>query len=450
MRTSPSTIALLAPVLAVGTIVAVAPPSQAATEIAVTTTDDELNADGDCSLREAVVALNTGTTSDACMVADDVGRITLQPGATYRLTIPGADEDAALTGDLDILLPVSIEAREGYDTSPATIDAGGLDRVFDIHESAYPFRVSLAFLLLTNGDAGAGDGGGVRISPRACDPNDAGSLRSIDLWGVIIDGNRALRGGGVFAGGCNGLVITASSIVRNSAGDVGGGIAVEGDSYLDIEGSTVPTNEAEVAGGGIWTAITHPFASWSAFASTIGYNRAPEGGGLWAEEYGQAFTTIVAANDGGNCGGPQPASAGLSDDDSCGGPGVADAGLRPLAIVAGYPVHLLEDHSPAIERAGPVADGAWCSDNLQYDQIGTFRPQDGDGDGVAACDVGSIEAPGVPVESAEPSAPPLPDTAVHLIAPPKTDRARQRWAWLSCWRQRWGRLPAGRWGCAPG
>ena len=34
--------------------------------IAVTTTDDELNADGDCSLREAVVAANTDAAVDAC------------------------------------------------------------------------------------------------------------------------------------------------------------------------------------------------------------------------------------------------------------------------------------------------------------------------------------------------------------------------------------------------
>jgi CSLREA domain-containing protein len=38
--------------------------SQAAGIISVTTTDDELNGDNDCSLREAIEAVNTGVTVD--------------------------------------------------------------------------------------------------------------------------------------------------------------------------------------------------------------------------------------------------------------------------------------------------------------------------------------------------------------------------------------------------
>jgi len=34
--------------------------------ITVNTTDDELNTDGDCSLREAIRAANTNSTIDAC------------------------------------------------------------------------------------------------------------------------------------------------------------------------------------------------------------------------------------------------------------------------------------------------------------------------------------------------------------------------------------------------
>jgi len=43
-----------------------AAPASAATPISVTTTADELNTDGDCSLREAVQAVNTATAVDAC------------------------------------------------------------------------------------------------------------------------------------------------------------------------------------------------------------------------------------------------------------------------------------------------------------------------------------------------------------------------------------------------
>jgi CSLREA domain-containing protein len=40
--------------------------SASAASIVVTTTDDELNSDGDCSLREAVQSANTNAAVDAC------------------------------------------------------------------------------------------------------------------------------------------------------------------------------------------------------------------------------------------------------------------------------------------------------------------------------------------------------------------------------------------------
>src|SRR3990170_1601758 len=41
-----------------------------ATNITVNTTTDELNADGDCSLREAIQAVTTDTAIDACATGD--------------------------------------------------------------------------------------------------------------------------------------------------------------------------------------------------------------------------------------------------------------------------------------------------------------------------------------------------------------------------------------------
>ena len=48
--------------------------------IAVTTTTDELNADGDCSLREAVRTANTNVAVDACSVG--------QNDQTDTITVP--------------------------------------------------------------------------------------------------------------------------------------------------------------------------------------------------------------------------------------------------------------------------------------------------------------------------------------------------------------------------
>jgi CSLREA domain-containing protein len=76
------------------------PMARAAT-ITVNTTDDELNYDGDCSLREAILAANTDSAVDACTGGWFADTITL-PAGTYTLTIPGTDEEYNGTGDLDI------------------------------------------------------------------------------------------------------------------------------------------------------------------------------------------------------------------------------------------------------------------------------------------------------------------------------------------------------------
>jgi CSLREA domain-containing protein len=80
-----------------------------ASDITVDTTDDELNSDGDCSLREAVEAANTNAAVDACVagsssVADNV----LLPAGTYSLTGSATDEDNNAEGDLDVLGSVNL------------------------------------------------------------------------------------------------------------------------------------------------------------------------------------------------------------------------------------------------------------------------------------------------------------------------------------------------------
>jgi CSLREA domain-containing protein len=66
------------------------------TNIVVNTTDDELNGDGDCSLREAIQAANNDTAVDACPAGSGGDTITI-PAGTYTLSITGAGEDANAT-----------------------------------------------------------------------------------------------------------------------------------------------------------------------------------------------------------------------------------------------------------------------------------------------------------------------------------------------------------------
>ena len=76
--------------------------------IQVTTLNDELNNDTDCSLREAVQAANTNSPVSGCD-AGDAGLDIIKLGSgTYSLTLPGKNEDNNATGDLDILESLEI------------------------------------------------------------------------------------------------------------------------------------------------------------------------------------------------------------------------------------------------------------------------------------------------------------------------------------------------------
>lgn len=70
----------------------VLPDSARATVITVTTEADELNANGDCSLREAITAANTDLAEGACPAGsgDDVIEL---PAGTYKITRAGALDD---------------------------------------------------------------------------------------------------------------------------------------------------------------------------------------------------------------------------------------------------------------------------------------------------------------------------------------------------------------------
>lgn len=91
------------------TVLLLATVVQAAT-IIVNTTDDELNTDGDCSLREATRSSNLDLAVDGCESGSGSDRIVL-PEGEFRLTIPGEGEDASRTGDLDLTDTVGIEGK---------------------------------------------------------------------------------------------------------------------------------------------------------------------------------------------------------------------------------------------------------------------------------------------------------------------------------------------------
>src|SRR5262249_45144884 len=90
----------------------------------VTTTLDVLEPnDGLLSLREAVIQANALPGANTIVV----------PAGTYALALAGYEEDASLTGDLDLAGHVTVQ---GAGAGVTTIDGAGLDRIFHIHAGA--------------------------------------------------------------------------------------------------------------------------------------------------------------------------------------------------------------------------------------------------------------------------------------------------------------------------
>ena len=236
------------------------PQTAYAASITVTTTDDELNADGDCSLREAIQAANTDTAIDACPAGSGADTI-IVPAGTYILSI-SVSEDAPEydneQGDLDIGSDVTIQ---GDGAATTIIDAAGLDtqsggaRVLQIIAG----QVYLSGVTIRNGVDG--HGGGIANN---------GTLTLTNC--MIADNSAEIVGGGIFNDGS--LAIYDSTISSNSSNGWGGGIHNGGSASLTIAGSMIADNHASQFGGAIRNDGALTISN-----STITNNRADDGGG---------------------------------------------------------------------------------------------------------------------------------------------------------------------------
>lgn len=91
---------------------------------------------GHISLRSAIMAADSHSGSSTIIV----------PAGTYTLTIPGANEDADATGDLDIKGKITIK---GASETGTIVDGNNLDRVFQVLSG----KVSISKLTIQHGSA---------------------------------------------------------------------------------------------------------------------------------------------------------------------------------------------------------------------------------------------------------------------------------------------------------
>ncbi len=233
----------------------------------VNTTDDTpdadlsdgvaLDANGHVSLRAAIQQANALTGGDT---------ITL-PAGSFSLTLSGSGENAALTGDLDILDGVTLN---GAGPDATFINGLSQDRVFDV---AAGVPVKLAHVTISGGTAGLSqeDGGGIR---------NAGMLTLSD---VVLTNNTAAGGGGAIAsyGAGSTLTINDSTLVTNSSNGPLGGGAIFNGSQTAITHSTLKNNSSSFNGGAIVNSISGLVTLLQSTVKANGAGLGGKGGGIY-------------------------------------------------------------------------------------------------------------------------------------------------------------------------
>ncbi|MEM9175485.1 MAG: CSLREA domain-containing protein [Myxococcota bacterium] len=380
-------------------------------------------AGGTCSLRAAVQEAN----------ADSDWSEILLPAGMYGLTLAGAGEELAASGDLDLRADVIVRGA-GRDTT--LVDANGLDRVFDVPlvPQTGGAIVHLHDLTLRGGSAtGSGDeqGGGIlnwgrlEVARGLVTDNESGGGGGIMNHGAlvlndtIVSDNRAVSvgsglpyGGGVSSRADTSSIlpvrttIRRSAIVRNESNPRGAGVELSGlGSVHVIENTTISDNAK--SGGSI-------FPVSQLFVNQI-------------ERVDLQFTTIAAGAAGGSAvqlneinvppldiaflsvaldGSPAcdlPSSLfydaffpgpSASSDTTClfgndfGFSSGASLQLSPLVAANGSLARVPLLGSPLLD-----IDDAFVTSCPTVDQLGNARPVEADGDGSPECDIGAIEAP---------------------------------------------------------
>lgn len=288
-------------------------PASAAT-ITVDTLDDELNSDGDCSLREAIQAANTDSSIDNCGAGSGADMITVGFG-TFQLSVTGNGEEGNQTGDLDIIGDVNIT---GMGIGGTAVNAIGQDRGFDVHAGT----VVLSGLKVQNGSVSTepDDGGNIRNSAaltltdvRVEDgtatgagggifnaPNATLIMASAEVTSAPT-GNRASAGGGLSNGGD--ATISTTTFSGNSAlsGGSGGGVQNSPEGTMTIDASTLSGNDGGVNGGGVLNAGTLDITNTSVVNNTAADHPGVANDGNLTITSGSTINGNTAT--GGGCGG---------------------------------------------------------------------------------------------------------------------------------------------------
>lgn len=354
--------------------------STVAADLTVTTLEDELNSDGDCSLREAIEAANTDTAVDTCGSGSGDDTIGFASGLSGTITLNGSQ-----------LIINSNVTMNGPGADDLAISGNNASRVVLI-DGTPETVVVISGVSIVDGEASDDNGGGVH-----------NRYAQITLDRVTVSNNQTTKeqfpfwGGGIY--NLQGtMTVTNSTVSANQtlpdSRSYGGGF-YNSRGMLTLKNSTVSGNLAS-SGSGIWSVGPLTLEQCTITGNTADSSRS--GTAIIAYPYDGVLNvsnTIIAGNHGsgenkdcvliGNSMGIDRGNLIVSHS-TCGTPvSTADPLLGPLQDNGGSTwTHALLAGSPAIDAGDPDA----C---LATDQRGLPRPVDGDGDETAVCDIGAVE-----------------------------------------------------------
>lgn len=376
--------------------------------VMVTTTADELTVDGDCSLREAMATVSSGSAVDACAA----GSTTIElPAGTFAY-------DAAELGELVA------------ETSMTLVGAGAGSTAINELFLGTALRAEAGVSLTVQGLSVSG-GVAVRMD------TGAGLLRLVD---ARADGDRAfvtddsdvavqgstLGGGGVALGETTGgdVTVTTSTLTGDAEGgglrSTNGTITITDSTVasiveapsIDIERSVVelcgectqlPVGDGSltIENSTVQVPPDHPAITLNAGSATIVSSTLYASPGVPAIAVtGAGGATVTGSII--SCGSATGLSSGGGNvsDGSCGFAGSHDVVGDPLLLAPadnGGPTR-----TRSLAPTSPAIDNAPTCPNV--DQRGEPRPKDADADGTPECDSGAVELAGPPTP---PPPPPL-------------------------------------------